>query len=250
MPAQKLKDKVAIVTGASAGIGWATALALGEQGATVVITARRKPKLEELAKELSRKGVEAIVIEADMADEKDAHRLIAEAHKKCGRIDILINNAGAMLNAPLVRAEMKDVQRMLDLNVLGLIAASHAAVPIMKAQGGGHIVNISSAAARIAGVTAAAYSATKAAVNVFSEALRKEVYRDNIRVTVVAPGVVETELRDHIPDATTKTEADKYAASMRPLKAEDVAAAILYVVTQPAHVGVNEIVIRPLDQER
>jgi NADP-dependent 3-hydroxy acid dehydrogenase YdfG len=250
MPKQKLDGKTAIVTGASAGIGWATALALGAQGARVVITARRKKRLTDLESELRANGVDAIVIEADMAEESDVRRLIVEAGKRCGRIDILINNAGVMLNSPVARANIADWKRMLDVNVFGLMVASQAVLPVMKAQGGGHIVNISSVAARIAGTTASAYSASKAAVNVFSEALRKEVYRDNIRVTVVAPGVVETELRDHIPDPATRTEADKYARSMRALQAEDVAAAIIYAVTQPIHVGINEIVIRPVDQER
>jgi NADP-dependent 3-hydroxy acid dehydrogenase YdfG len=155
-----------------------------------------------------------------------------------------------MLLSPIDRARVEDWQRMLDLNVLGLMVTTRAALPHMRGQKDGHVVNISSTAGRVANPDASVYAATKFGVGAFSEALRREVYKDNIRVTIIEPGAVATELREHVPDADTRQRIDTWARSMRQLQSEDVAAAILYAVSQPPHVNVNEILLRPTDQER
>jgi NADP-dependent 3-hydroxy acid dehydrogenase YdfG len=175
---------------------------------------------------------------------------VAETEAHFGRLDILVNNAGVMLLAPVDAAEPADWRRMLELNVLGLMVSSQAALAGMRARGGGHIVNISSTAGRLPNANISGYSASKFGVYAFSESLRKEVYKDGIRVSVIEPGVVATELRDHIPHAPTQKALNAWADSMRQLQPEDIANAVLYCVTQPTHVNVNEILIRPTDQER
>jgi NADP-dependent 3-hydroxy acid dehydrogenase YdfG len=155
-----------------------------------------------------------------------------------------------MLLAPVDGANTADWERMVSVNLLGLMYATRAALPLFKQQGGGHVVNISSTAGRFANPDQAVYAATKFGVGAFSESLRREVYKDKIRVTLIEPGVVETELRNHITDAATKERIEAWATSLRQLQSEDVAAAIVYATTQPAHVNVNEILLRPTDQER
>jgi NADP-dependent 3-hydroxy acid dehydrogenase YdfG len=245
-----LAGRVALVTGASSGIGDATARALAMAGAQVAIVARRKDRLDVLARELTRSGAQALAIPADLVHEDENRRIVAETEAHFGRLDILVNNAGVMLLAPVDSANVADWRRMLELNVLGLMVSSQAALAGMRTRGGGHIVNVASTAGRIANANVSGYSASKFGVVAFSESLRREVYKDNIRVSVIEPGVVETELRDHIPHAGTKQAIDAWAASMRQLQPEDIANAVLYCVSQPAHVNVNEILIRPTDQER
>jgi NADP-dependent 3-hydroxy acid dehydrogenase YdfG len=245
-----LEGRVALVTGASSGIGDATARALAEAGAKVAIAARRRERLDVLARELSASGTEVLVLAADLAREDENRRIVVETEGHFGRLDILVNNAGVMLLSPVDGSNPEDWRRMLELNVLAPMVASQAALPGMRARGGGHIVSISSTAGRIANPNAAGYSASKFGIVAFSESLRREVYKDNIRVTVIEPGVVETELREHIPHAGTKQALDAWAAGMRQLQPEDVANAVLYCVTQPSHVNVNEILMRPTDQER
>jgi len=245
-----LAGRVALVTGASSGIGDATARALAMAGAQVAIVARRKDRLDVLARELTRSGAQALAIPADLVHEDENRRIVAETEAHFGRLDILVNNAGVMLLAPVDSANVADWRRMLELNVLGLMVSSQAALAGMRTRCGGHIVNVASTAGRIANANVSGYSASKFGVVAFSESLRREVYKDNIRVSVIEPGVVETELRDHIPHAGTKQAIDAWAASMRQLQPEDIANAVLYCVSQPAHVNVNEILIRPTDQER
>jgi NADP-dependent 3-hydroxy acid dehydrogenase YdfG len=246
----ELKDRVTLVTGASSGIGEATALALARAGARVAVAARRRDRLEAVAKRIRDVGGEALVVEADFGIEAEAQRAVHETEKAFGRLDILVNNAGVMYLEPVIEADLARWRRMFEINVLGLIAATQAALHGMRARGDGHIVNIASTAGRIATPTAAAYAGTKFGVVGFSEALRKEVYRDRIRVSVIEPGVVETELREHIGHEATQKAINEWAGSMRQLKSEDVARAILFCVTQPAHVCINEILMRPTDQER
>jgi len=245
-----LKNRVALVTGASSGIGEATAFALAAAGARVAVAARRRDRLEAVANKIRADGGEALVVEADFGVEAQAQRAVHETEKAFGRLDILVNNAGVMYLEPVIEADLARWRRMVEINVLGLIAATQAALPGMRARGDGHIVNIASTAGRVATPTAAAYAATKFGVVGFSEALRKEIYRDRIRVSVIEPGVVETELRDHIGHDATQKAINDWASSMRQLQSDDVARAIVFCVTQPPHVCINEILMRPTDQER
>ena len=245
-----LQGKVALVTGASSGIGEATALTLARSGARVAIAARRRDRLDGVARRIADLGAEALVLEADVARPEEAESIVESTVKRWGRLDVLVNNAGLMLLSPIDRARVEDWARMLDLNLLGLMVATRAALPQMRRQKDGHVVNISSTAGRVANPDASVYAATKFGVGAFSEALRREVYRDGIRVTIVEPGAVATELREHVPDPETRERIDTWARSMRQLQSEDVAAAILYAVSQPPHVNVNEILLRPTDQER
>lgn len=248
--AGKLNGKVAIVTGASSGIGEATALALAAEGARVAAVARRADRLETLTKSIAQSGGQAIPIVADVADEAQTRDMVDKTNAQWGRVDILVNNAGLMLLGLIDGADTEDWRRMMNINVLGLMYATHAVLPIMKKQGEGHIVNISSVAGRIARAGTGVYNATKWGVGAFSEALRQEVYKDKIRVTIIEPGVVATELQQHITDPSAKEQIQAYVQSMTPLESEDIAAAIVYAVTQPPRVNVNEILIRPTDQDR
>ena len=245
-----LSGRVALVTGASSGIGDATARALAEAGADVAITARRFDRLDVLATDLQRPGTKVLALAADLMREDECRRIVTATEAHFGRLDILVNNAGVMLLAPVDGSNPADWRTMLELNVLAPMVSSQAALAGMRARGGGHIVSIASTAGRIANPNVAGYSASKFGLVAFSESLRREVYTDRIRVTVIEPGVVETELREHIPHAATKQAIDSWAASMRQLQPEDVANAVLYCVTQPVHVNVNEILMRPTDQER
>ena len=246
----ELKGRVALVTGASSGIGEATALMLAGAGANVALAARRRDRLDAVAARVRERGVEALVVEADLAIESEAQRAVRESERAFGRLDILVNNAGVMYLEPVIDADLARWRRMFEINVLGLIAATQAALPGMRERGEGHIVNVASTAGRIASPNGAAYSGTKFGVVAFSEALRKEEYMHRIRVTVVEPGLVATELREHIGHAATQKAINDWAASVRQLQPDDIARAILYAVTQPPHVCVNEILMRPTDQER
>ena len=242
----KLAGKVALVTGASSGIGRATALALAGAGARVAAVARRADRLQSLVSDIGRDS--AVAVEADVTDEAAIKRAVADVHARWGRLDVLVNNAGVMLLGPIENADTEDWRRMMDTNVLGLMYATHAALPILRAQGSGDVVNISSTAGRTARAGVGAYNASKWAVNAFSEALRQECVPHRIRVTVIEPGIVATELREHITHPGAKADIEKRAQSLTQLQSEDIAAAILYAVSQPAHVCVNEILIRPTEQ--
>ena len=247
---KRLDGRIALVTGASSGIGEATALAFAEAGAKVAIAARRKDRLQALADRLAPLGAEPLVLDADLLDEHVAQKIVADTEAHFGKLDILVNNAGVMYLEPVAEADLGRWRRMLELNVLSLIASTQAALAGMKTRRDGHIVNVSSTAGRIANPNAAAYSATKFGVVAFSEALRREVYADNIRVSIIEPGIVQTELRDHIGHAATQANLNTWASTMRQLQPEDVADAIVFCVSRPSHVNVNEILMRPTDQER
>ncbi|MCC5652015.1 SDR family NAD(P)-dependent oxidoreductase [Nostoc sp. XA013] len=200
----KLDGKVAIITGASAGISEATAITLVAEGAKVVIAARRSDRLEVLAKRIESSGGQALPIVTDITDETQANNLIHKANAALGRVDILVNNAGVALTGNIHGGNTSDWRRMFDVNVFGLLYATHAVLPIFKAQGRGHIVNISSVAGRIARAGVGIYNATKWGVNAISESLRQEVLQDNIRVTIIEPGLVETEINNHVTDPVAK----------------------------------------------
>lgn len=247
--AGKLDGKVALVTGASSGIGEATALALAEAGASVAVAARRTDKLEELVKKIERMGGKAFAVTADVSDENQARDMVTAANAEFGRVDILVNNAGVMLLGPIGGADTEEWRRMLGINVLGLMYATHAALPLMKAQGSGHIVNISSVAGRTVSAGVGVYNASKWGVGAFSESLRQEVSKDKIRVTIIEPGAVATELTQHVTNPEVQERVQKMYDEITTLESEDIAAAIIYAVTQPDRVNVNEILIRPTEQQ-
>jgi NADP-dependent 3-hydroxy acid dehydrogenase YdfG len=245
-----LSGRTALVTGASSGIGEATALALAKAGAKVALAARRRDRLETLAEQVRAAGGEALVLEVDYGDERAAAESVRSVEQAWGRLDILINNAGVMYLEPVAEDALERWRKMLEVNVLGLIAATAAALPGMRERKTGHIVNISSTAGRIGNPNGAGYSATKFGVVGFSEGLRKEVHQDNIRVTTIEPGVVETELREHVAHPQAQQGIKAYAESMRQLRSTDIADLILFVVSRPDHVNINEVLIRPTDQDR
>jgi NADP-dependent 3-hydroxy acid dehydrogenase YdfG len=244
----KLHGKVAVVTGASSGIGEATAEALAAEGATVVVAARREERLVDLTKRIEGSGGKVLAATCDVTDEAQAHGLIRRAEDEFGRVDILVNNAGVMLLSTVGKGLSEEWRRMFDVNVLGLLYATDAAIETMKRQGGGHLVNVSSVAGRkVTRDSSGVYAGSKFAVGAISEGLRQELLEDNIRVTIVEPGAVATELTDHITDEDAR-ESLGGLLNLEILRAEDIANAIVYAVTQPERVSVNEILIRPTQQ--
>ncbi|GAA0217256.1 SDR family NAD(P)-dependent oxidoreductase [Saccharothrix mutabilis subsp. mutabilis] len=242
-----LQGKVALVTGASSGIGEATAVALGRAGASVVVAARRVERLAAVEARLAEEGVKVLALELDVTDEAACRAAVERTVEVFGGLDVLVNNAGVMLLGNVLGADTEDWRRMVSTNLLGVMYLTHAALPHLVERRGA-IVQISSTAGRGARPTAAVYAATKFGLNAFSESLRQEVAGDGVRVVVVEPGVVETELREHITDANAKNALEDRITGMRQLQADDIAAAVLYAVTQPEHVSVNEILVRPTDQ--
>ncbi len=247
--AGELEGKVAAVTGASSGIGEATALALAAAGASVAVGARRADRLEALVRRIEGEGGTAVALPADVGDEGAAHSFVTDAHERLGGLDILVNNAGVMLLGPVDGADTDEWRRMVDVNVLGLLYCTHAALPLMRESGGGHIVNVSSVAGRHAALGSAVYNLTKWGVGGFSEALRQEALHSGIRVTLIEPGFVDTELGGHNRNPVVLETMEKMRGQIGEiLTAEDIAASILYAVTQPQHVAVNEVLIRPTGQ--
>lgn len=249
-----LEGTVALVTGASSGIGAATARSLAAAGAAVSLVARRKDRLVQLADEIAGTGGRALAHEADITDPVQARSAVEAAVRAFGRLDIVINNAGVMLLGPIENAPIEEWERMVHLNVLGLLYTSHAALPhLLKAaqEDPRHVadlVNISSVAGRVARSGNGGYSLTKFGVGAFSESLRQEVTRRHVRVALIEPGAVDTELTTHLRPEIRKQTAQRLA-NMERMEADDIADAIMYVVTRPRHVAVNEVLIRPTDQE-
>jgi NADP-dependent 3-hydroxy acid dehydrogenase YdfG len=243
-----LDGRVAVVTGASSGIGEATVRALSAAGASVALGARRADRLQAIAD-----GLEgpSLVREVDVSDEEQARGLIQAAKDELGGVHVLVNNAGVMLLGPVAGADTDEWRRMITVNLLGLLYCTHAALPVMEAAGGGDIVNVSSVAGRRADAGAAVYNMTKFGVHAFSEALRQEALHAGIRVTTVAPGFVETELQGHNTNPLVRRATERAREEIgEVLKAEDIAAEIVHAVTRPSHVCVNEIVVRPTKQAR
>ncbi|HEY7173305.1 MAG TPA: SDR family NAD(P)-dependent oxidoreductase [Micromonosporaceae bacterium] len=253
--AERLDGTVALVTGASSGIGEATAIALAEQGAAVAIAARRVDRLDSLASKIQSAGGRTLVIEADVTDEVQARVAVERTVAELGRLDTLINNAGVMLLGPAVGAPLEEWQRMVDINVLGLSYCSHAALPHLLAaaedspRGVADMVNISSVAGRVARNGSAVYNATKHGVGAFSEALRQEVTRRYVRVSLIEPGGTDTELSSHNRPEVRQAIENRFASIER-LQAPDIADAVTYIVTRPRYVAVNEILIRPTQQDQ
>ncbi|TQN43237.1 NADP-dependent 3-hydroxy acid dehydrogenase YdfG [Blastococcus colisei] len=250
-PAERpLTGKVALVTGASSGIGEATAAALTAAGAAVAIGARRKDRLDDLSVRLRDGGGTVLQLDLDVTDEQACADAVRRTREELGGLDVLVNNAGVMLLGTIRGADTEEWRRMVNTNVLGLMYMTHAAIEGMVEQGSGDIVNISSVAGRTARKGAGVYNASKWAVNAFSESLRQEVTGRGVRIGLVEPGAVTTELNSHITHPGARAASEAMHASMRVLQADDIARAVVYLVTQPSHVAVNEVLIRPTDQER
>jgi NADP-dependent 3-hydroxy acid dehydrogenase YdfG len=248
MADQPLAGRVAAVTGASSGIGAATAAMLSRAGATVALAARRRDRLEAVAAGLE--GPSSIH-EVDVTDEAQARGFVESAHAEHGGLHVLVNNAGVMLLGAVNGADTAGWRRMLDVNLWGLLTCTHAALPLIASSGGGDIVNVSSVAGRRADAGAAVYNMTKFGVHAFSEALRQEALHSGVRVTVVAPGFVETELQGHNTDPVVlRAMARSREQIGEVLQPGDVADAVLYAVSLPAHVCLNEVVVRPTGQAR
>jgi NADP-dependent 3-hydroxy acid dehydrogenase YdfG len=246
---ERLEGTVALVTGASSGIGEATARALARQGAKVAVAARRRDRLEALGEE-----IDGLVIEADITDREQATEAVRRTVSELGRLDTVVNNAGVMLLGPAQEAPLEEWERMVAINVQGLLYVSHAAIaPLLEAAQDGprkvaDLVNISSVAGRRANRGSGVYNLTKHGVGAFSEALRQEFADRHLRVSLVEPGAVMTELSDHLRDGVRESVRERFRGIER-LTADDIADAIEYIVTRPWRVAVNEILIRPTEQE-
>ncbi len=252
--ADQLDGTVALVTGASSGIGHATALALAAQGAAVALAARRTDRLEELAESIRKDGGNVVTITADVTDQEQARAAVQQTVDELGRLDTVVNNAGVMLLGPIVDAPVEEWEQMVHLNVLGLLYVAHAALPhlLSAAEEGprevADLVNISSVAGRVARNGSGVYNATKHAVGAFSESLRQEVTGRHVRVSLVEPGAVATELSGHNRPEILQGIKDRFAGIER-MEAEDIAETIEFIVTRPRRVAVNEVLIRPTAQE-
>ena len=250
-----LNGTAALVTGASSGIGEATARWLAERGAAVAIAARRTERLESLAGEIESAGGRALVIEADVGDREQAEAAVARTVAELGRLDTLINNAGVMLLGPILDAPIEEWDTMVSVNVLGLLYVARASIPhLLEAAEGepravADVINISSVAGRVARRGSGVYNATKHAVGAFSESLRQEVTGRHVRVSLIEPGAVATELSSHNRPEILEQIRDRFSDIER-LEAEDIADAIGYIVTRPRHVAINEVLIRPTEQEQ
>jgi NADP-dependent 3-hydroxy acid dehydrogenase YdfG len=242
-----LSGQVVAITGASSGIGEATALACARSGAAVALAARRADRIEALVERIGGEGGRAIAVPADVGDEDQARTFVRRAHSELGRLDVLVNNAGVMLLGPIENAPTDEWRQMIHANVLGVLYCTHAALPLMREQGSGHIINISSVAGRVATAGAGVYNLTKFGVGAFSEALRQEALPMGVRVTLVEPGAVATELAGHNRPEVLEQIRRRFGSITR-LSAEDIANAILYTIAQPQHVSVNELLIRPTGQ--
>ena len=248
-----LNGTVALITGASSGIGAATASALAAQGAAVALAARRKDRLDSLADAIRSDGGTALVIEADVTQERQAGQAVEHTVSELGRIDTLVNNAGVMLLGPIAGAPLEEWQRMVDLNVLGLLYCAHAALPhLLAAAAGGprqvaDMVNVSSVAGRAAQSFNGVYSLTMHGIGAFSESLRQEVGRQYVRVSLVEPGATATELAGHNRPEILDGIRAQFGQRMEPA---DIADTIAFIVTRPRHVAVNEVLMRPTEQQR
>ena len=242
-----IEGKVVVITGASSGLGEATARLLSSEGATVVLGARRRDRIEALAAELNGKGGKALAVQTDVTDREQVKALVGAAVAAYGRIDVMINNAGVMPHSPLERLKVDDWERTIDVNLKGVLYGIAAALPYMREQKAGHFINVSSVAGHKVSVNGAVYAATKHAVLALSEGLRQEVKPYDIRTTVISPGAVATELPDSVTEADVSEGMHEFYEKVA-IPADSFARAVAYAISQPDDVDVNEIVFRPTRQ--
>lgn len=243
-----ITGKVIVITGASSGMGEAAARHLAEKGAKVVLAARRVDRIEAIASELKQQGKEAIAVQVDVAKYEDVENLIRVTVKAYGRVDVLINNAGLMPLSRLDQGKVEEWNRMIDVNLRGVLHGIAAALPYMKAQESGHIINTASVAAHLIFPASSVYSATKFAVRALTEGLRQESAAHNIRATLISPGAVKTELLDHITDKEVQAVNQDYVENVG-VPAETYARMVAFAINEPEDVGVSEIIFRPTAQE-
>jgi NADP-dependent 3-hydroxy acid dehydrogenase YdfG len=249
-----LDGTVALITGASSGIGAATARSLASSGATVVLTARRTSRIEELAAKIRSDGGTALAITADVTNSQDAQGIVSRTVSEFGRLDTLVNNAGAMLLGPAIGAPLEEWERMVQLNLLGLMYCTHAALPLLLAAAAdsprqvADLVNVSSVAGRFPRNGSSGYNASKFGVTGFSEAVRQEVTKRHVRVSVVEPGAVDTELVSHNRPDVQERHAQRFA-DIKKMQDTDIADTISFIVTRPWYMSVNEVVLRPTEQD-
>lgn len=244
----RLRDQVVVITGASSGIGEATARALAKKGANVVLSARREERLTEIAGKIKQNGGTAIYMKTDVASREDVQKLADFTVENFGTIDVWINNAGIMPISYLEKLKVDDWDLMIDVNIKGVLYGIAAALPVMQKKQQGHIINLSSVTGHRVGPGSAVYSGTKFAVRAITEGLRQEVSSQNIRATIISPGFVETDIIQTVNDKEALTALKKRATD-RKLDPEDIAASIVYAIEQPEHVSVNEIIVRPTSQQ-
>jgi NADP-dependent 3-hydroxy acid dehydrogenase YdfG len=241
----RLAGKVALVTGASSGIGEGTAIALAEAGATVAVSARRADRLGELVRRIERAGGKALALAGDMTKEADAIGAVEETVRKLGRIDILINSAGVMQAGGIENVDLDEYRRVFDINLFATLYTCKAAVPHMLKQGAGDIITISSLAGRKGGPQTNAYSASKHAVNSMTDAMRQELGGRNIRVCTLMPGATATEVGDHISDPNWRKAIQAHVSKEGAVQPSEIGETIVYILSLPRHVNISEICIRP-----
>jgi len=250
-----LEGTVALVTGASSGIGEATAEILAQHGAAVALVARRIDRLEDLAAKLKSEGASVLPIQADVANRDEAYEAVDRVAAEFGRLDTVINNAGVMLLGPIENAPVEEWERMVNVNLLGLLYCSKAALPhLLKAADGeprgvADLVNVSSVAGRVPRLGSGVYNATKHAVGAFSESLRQEVTGRHVRISLVEPGAVTTELVSHNRPEIRDQMSQRFAGTQR-MDAADIADVIGYIVSRPRHMAINEVLVRPTEQQQ
>jgi NADP-dependent 3-hydroxy acid dehydrogenase YdfG len=247
MVSKNIKGKVVVITGASSGLGEATARLLASEGATVVLAARRADRIEALADEIGGQGGRALAVATDVADRQQVKALVDKAVEAFGRIDVMLNNAGLMPLAPLEKLKTDEWDQMVDVNLKGVLYGIAAALPYMKQQKSGHFINVSSVYGHKLGPDATVYCATKHAVRALSEGLRQEVKPYNIRTTVISPGAVATELLEHISDAKIQAQTKDFVGQIA-VPAETFARMVAFAINEPEDVDVNEILFRPTAQ--
>ena len=244
---ENISGKVVVITGASSGLGAAAARLLSQQGAIVVLGARRAERINALATELTSAGGKSLAVETDVRDRDQVKRLVDAAVESFGRVDVMLNNAGVMPLAPLEGLKTDEWDQMIDVNLKGVLNGIAAALPYMKEQKGGHFINVSSVYGHKVGPNAAVYCATKFAVRALSEGLRQEVKPYNIRTTIISPGAVATELLEHISEKTIQAQTKDFVSKIA-VPAETFARMVAFAINEPADVDVSEILFRPTAQ--